>query len=86
MIEFKKILGGYLRNFFAFLLAFSLPTAVIIGLFALLAFVYFALSWLFIFALPVLLGVFVYFYFKKGKKQNRFIEIDFEAHRRKFKH
>ena len=63
MIEFKQILGGYLRNFFAFLLAFSLPTAVLIGLFALLAFVFFALSWLFIFALPVLLGVFVYFYF-----------------------
>ena len=75
-----------MRNFFAFLLAFSLPTAVLIGLFALLAFVFFVLSWLFIFALPVLLGVFVYFYFKKGKKKNRFIQIDFEAHRRQSKH
>ena len=86
MIEFKQIIKKYLKKLFEFLLAFSLPTAVLIGLFALLAFVFFVLSWLFIFALPVLLGVFVYFYFKKGKKQNRFIEIDFEAHRRKFKH
>lgn len=75
-----------MRNFFAFLFAFSLPAAVLIGLFALLAFVFFALSWLFILALPLLLGVFIYFYFKKGKSQNRFVEIDFDAHRRKFKH
>lgn len=79
-----------MKNFFALLGALALPIFALVVICAIAILLFFVVGWVLILSLPVILGGFIYFYFKskntqKFNKKSRFIEIDFEALRKNHK-
>lgn len=79
-----------MKNFLALLGALALPIFVLVAVCAIAVLFFFVVGWVLIISLPVLLGGFIYFYFKnkntqKFSKKSRFIEIDFEALKKNYK-